>query len=64
MGKSDVRECIEVSPYGIDSNPIKDMIALYGPTGENGKDVIIGYLNKNRTAERFPKKSLIIRTRR
>lgn len=51
MGKSDVRECLEVSPYGIDSNPIKDMIALYGPTGENGKDTIIGYLNKNRIAE-------------
>jgi hypothetical protein len=51
LGKSDVRECLEVSPYGIDSNPIKDMVALFSPTGENGKDVIVGYINKNRIAD-------------
>lgn len=48
MGKSDVQECIEVSPYGTDSNPIKDMVALYTPTGETGKNAIIGYINKER----------------
>ncbi len=51
MGKSDVQECLEVSPYGTDSNPVKDMVAIYTPTGENGKNAIIGYINKNRLAE-------------
>jgi hypothetical protein len=51
FGKSDVQECIEASPYGIDSNPIKDMIAIYAPTEQSGNNYIIGYLNKNRLAE-------------
>jgi hypothetical protein len=51
MGKSDVQECLESSAYGTDSNPVKDMVAIYTPTGENGKNVIIGYINKNRLAE-------------
>lgn len=49
-GKNDVRESIYVSPYGIDSNPIQDMIALYGSTDEKGSSVIIGYINKNSIA--------------
>jgi len=28
-GKSDVRTAIEASSYGIDSNPVKDMVAIY-----------------------------------
>ncbi len=51
MGKSDVQTSIEALPYGIDSNPIKDMVAVYAPTGEKGKTVIIGYLNKNQIAD-------------
>jgi hypothetical protein len=51
MGKSDVQECIEVSSYGVDSNPVKDMVALYVPTGETGKNAIIGYINKERLAD-------------
>lgn len=50
-GKSDVRECLEVSSYGDDSNPIKDMVALYAPTDEAGRDYIVGYINKNRLAQ-------------
>jgi hypothetical protein len=49
-GKNDVRESIFISPYGVDSNPIKDMIALYGSTDEKGSSVIIGYINKNSIA--------------
>lgn len=49
-GKNDVQTPIESGPYGIDSNPVKDMIAIYAPTGEKGKTVIIGYLNKNQLA--------------
>lgn len=50
-GKSDVRESFEIGPFGFESNPLKDMIALYGQTDENGSDVIIGYVNKNRITD-------------
>jgi len=49
-GKSDVQTPMEASPFGIDSNPIKDMIAVYGQTEEKGKTVIIGYIDKNKLA--------------
>lgn len=50
-GKSDIQTAQEITPFGIDSNPLKDMIAVYGQTGENGKTVILGYVNKNQIAE-------------
>lgn len=50
FGKSDVQTAIECSPYGVDSNPIKDMVAVYGETTEKGKVNIIGYINKNQKA--------------
>lgn len=50
-GKSDYRTTVEVSPHGIDSNPIKDMMAIYARTGDKDGDVIIGYINKNKLAE-------------
>jgi len=51
MGKSDVQECRQASPFGIDSAPTKDMAAIYAKTGEVGKPVIIGYINKNQISE-------------
>lgn len=51
LGKADFQEHIEFSPAGIDSNPIKDMVAVYGPTGENGKSAVLGYINRNQLAE-------------
>lgn len=39
-----------VSDFGDDSHPLKDMIALYGRTTEDGENVIIGYLNENQLA--------------
>ena len=50
-GKSDVQTSFEAMPFGIDSNPTKDLIAIYGATGENGKTVIVGYINKNQIAD-------------
>jgi len=50
LGKSDVQTPFEAMPYGDDSNPIKDMIAIHLPTGEMGKSVIVGYINKNQLA--------------
>jgi hypothetical protein len=50
-GKSDVQTALETSPYGIDSNPIEGMMAIYAETNEKGKTVIVGYLNKNQLSE-------------
>lgn len=50
-GKSDVQEKNQIAPFGIDSNPIKDMIAIYMPTSEIGREVVVGYINKNQIAD-------------
>ena len=50
-GRADVQEAIQASPYGVDSNPIKDMVAVYSRTENDGSVVIIGYLNKQSLAE-------------
>lgn len=41
---------LQVAPHGIDSNPVKGMIAIYADTSGNGDTVIIGYLNKDQLA--------------
>ncbi|KKN55741.1 hypothetical protein LCGC14_0579510 [marine sediment metagenome] len=51
FGLNDVQTAIQTAPYGMDSNPIKGMIAVYGATSEKGKPVIIGYINKNQLAD-------------
>jgi len=51
FGKSEVQECREIAPFGIDSNSPKDMIAIYSPTQEKGKSIVIGYINKNQLAD-------------
>lgn len=51
LGKDDVRESRQVAPFGIDSNPIKDMAAIYADTGVKGQTIIIGYLNKKVLAD-------------
>jgi hypothetical protein len=51
MGRSDVQTPNEVMPFGIDSSPIKDMIALHVETDQLGRRVIVGYLNKNQVAK-------------
>lgn len=43
-GKSDVQEVPQVAPFGIYSNPIKDSIAVYSKTLQNGEAVILGYI--------------------
>jgi hypothetical protein len=51
MGKSDVQETEQITPFGIDSNPVKDMIAVYSPTLQQGEPVIVGYINKNQISD-------------
>lgn len=50
MGKNDIQTSDQVAPHGIDSNPVKDMTAVYAATEQKGETVIIGYLNKNMLA--------------
>jgi len=49
-GLYDVQTSQEVAPYGIDSCPVKDLVAVYGPTSESGKTVILGYFNRQQLA--------------
>lgn len=51
MGDNDIQEVEQVAPYGVDSNPIKDMVALYAPTLQQGNAVVVGYINKNQIAD-------------
>jgi hypothetical protein len=51
FGRSDVQESREAMPWGIDSNPIENAVAIYAPTGEKGKAVIIGYINRQQLAD-------------
>ena len=46
-GLKDVRTAPEAAPYGTDSNPIDGMTAIFAETGQKGKQVVVGYLNKN-----------------
>jgi hypothetical protein len=52
FGNADVQTAIQTAPYGIDANPIKDMVAVYAETSEKGRPVIIGFLNKNQLADK------------
>lgn len=45
LGKRDIQSSFEAMPYGFDSVPIKNIKAIYSKTGEDGKTVIIGYIN-------------------
>lgn len=51
LGKDDTQTAYQATPYGIDSSPVKDMVAVYSPTGVKGESVIIGYINKSQLAE-------------
>lgn len=50
-GNADIQEPIQASPFGVDSNPIKDMVAVYSRTENDGSIVIVGYLNKKSLAK-------------
>lgn len=52
MGDDGVRTAYEVTPYGIDSNPIYDARNVYVSTLNVGEPVSIGYIIKNREAQK------------
>lgn len=51
FGKGDVQSQKEAAPYGTDSNPIKNMVAIYAQTANGSESVVIGYINKNQLAD-------------
>lgn len=51
FGRSDVQTPFQALPHGLDSNPVKDWLAVYSETTEKGKPVIIGYINPDQLAE-------------
>ena len=51
LGKEDIQTSYESMPFGVDSVPIKDLIAIQMETSERGKTVIVGYINKNQIAD-------------
>mgnify|MGYP003677839819 CR=1 FL=1 len=46
LGNQDVQTSFQVSPFGFDSNPIKDMVAIQSETSIKGETVVIGYIGK------------------
>lgn len=50
LGNTDVQTAKEASSYGVDSNPIAEMRAIYARTSDNSETFIIGYINKNQLA--------------
>ena len=50
-GNDDVQETLNVAPFGDDSCPIKDIVAIYSSTSDIGNPVVIGYINKNQISE-------------
>lgn len=50
-GLSDTVEAANITPFGFESNPIKDMVAIYSDTETLGDSVILGYVNKNLAAQ-------------
>lgn len=50
-GETDIRTPRQIAPFGIDSNPVKDMTAIYLDTNKKGKPVILGYFNRQLIAD-------------
>lgn len=44
------KTAVQANPFGIDSNPLKEMVAIYADTTERGEPVILGHINKNQIA--------------
>lgn len=50
FGLNDTQTATEVAPFGIDSNPLINMVAVYAETASKGDAVIVGYINKDQLA--------------
>lgn len=51
LGKSDVQKPIQSAPHGIDSNPVKNAVAIVADTGTDAEKIVIGYVLKDALAD-------------
>ena len=51
LGNADVQESRELSPFGVDTRPVKDVLGVRMDTTEKGISVIVGYVQSNRVAK-------------
>ena len=51
-----IKTADEVSSFGDDSNPLKDMTAIYAESSEAGEPVILGYINTNQISKEGEKR--------
>jgi len=49
----------QISPFGIDSNPLENYTAVYSETSNAGESVILGYIHKNYITENEVENQLI-----
>ena len=47
LGKKDVQTANQIAPFGFDSAPVKEMVAIQAPTGVRGESVIVGFIQKD-----------------
>jgi len=50
LGRNDVQESLQFSPFGLDSKPVKDTIGVRSDTSELGATIVLGYVITNRVA--------------
>lgn len=51
MGKSDVQENVNVSPFGFESNPVKGVVGIQVKTSVDGENFVVGYIGKANKTE-------------
>lgn len=50
-GEHDVQEAEQVAPFGIDSAPVKGMVAVFAETSVSGEPIVVGYMNEDALAQ-------------
>lgn len=51
MGKDDTRTAFSTAPFGVDSNPPKNMRAIFVNTTTRNESAIVGYINEDLLAD-------------
>lgn len=55
------KTALQAAPFGDDSNPIKEMTAIFANTETNDEPVIIGYVNENQLAAEGEKRAFSLK---
>jgi len=51
LGSKDVQTALNVANFGVDSSPIKGMVAIHADTGIEGETIILGYIKPDAIAQ-------------